>query len=625
MKNYKKLRYGGIAVALTALIVAAIVLFNVVISALATKYMWYLDMTPNSIYSLTDECLTVVRDGIADINEKRESENQKNGLSAGDEGYQAPAKVNIYFCAEPDNLMGNTAMRYIYETARELADKCDFINIGHLNWRYNPSSVAKYKTSGTTINSYSVIVDADSYGTPGTNWIAYSQTKFFANDSSGNTVGYNGERVLASAILSVSNADTPIAYVTSNHSEAFYDTALLDMLTYSGYKVETADLSDKDFEFSDQGRLLVIFNPRNDFSSGNDAGVDEIAKIDEFLDKSNSMMVFMDPTSPILPNLEEYLETWGIVFQRHSDADGNKYSYTIRDTSNSLSSDGYTVKGSYVKTGGLGNQIYSSMIKNGYSPSVIFENSMSISYSSTFAETRFESEEDSSKDYTYGYSTLNHEERYIYDVFTAPKSAVAIAAGLEVNAADSVNKTIKDSDGKVYTLSEDGNSIIDEGGNALLRTDGYFITAAGSKLTIVEVGSDKAKSIAVAEAADTDAEISPYRLMTMSVKKKTAFDQTGQSDPQNSYVLCCASTKFASRKYIESAVYGNSDVLASATTIMGREIVPAVGIDFKYFKSYDISDITDEEANQYTLLLSILPPVIVFGVGAFVLIRRRYS
>ena len=35
MKNFKKLRYGGVAIALTALIIAVIVLFNVVFTSLA--------------------------------------------------------------------------------------------------------------------------------------------------------------------------------------------------------------------------------------------------------------------------------------------------------------------------------------------------------------------------------------------------------------------------------------------------------------------------------------------------------------------------------------------------------------------------------------------------------------
>ena len=41
--------------------------------------------------------------------------------------------------------------------------------------------------------------------------------------------------------------------------------------------------------------------------------------------------------------------------------------------------------------------------------------------------------------------------------------------------------------------------------------------------------------------------------------------------------------------------------------------------------SFDISDITDAEANRYTLLLTLIPPVIILGVGIFVLVRRKYS
>ena len=57
---------------------------------------------------------------------------------------------------------------------------------------------------------------------------------------------------------------------------------------------------------------------------------------------------------------------------------------------------------------------------------------------------------------------------------------------------------------------------------------------------------------------------------------------------------------------------------------MGRDVVP-VGLEFKPFASFEISDITDAEANRYTVLLTVLPAVIVIGVGVFVLVRRKYS
>jgi len=620
MKNFKKLRYGGVAIALTALIIAVIVLFNVVFTSLAMSNAWYIDMTPNSIYSLSDECLSVIKTGVAKYNEQRKA--------AGED----EVSINIYFCSDPDNLMANESMRYIYETARMLEEKCDFINIEHLNWRYNPSTVEKYKALGSTINAYSVIIDADEYHEEGNRWFAYSASRFFVANSSGSITGYGGEKLFATAILSVASSESPIAYVTQNHGETFIDTALLDTLTFAGYKVEPVDISKKDFEFSEHGKLLVVYNPTTDFLAGEDGAVNEIEKIDEFLNDQRSMMVFMNPDSPILPNFEEYLETWGVVFQRHADEEGNKYSYAIRDTQgNSYSSDGYSLRAEYAKNNPIASSIIKSVTANGEkpTPNVVFKNAMSIAYSTTFTEKRSENS-DSSLDYTYAESNLDYVNKIVYDVFTAPQSAVAVAAGNEVDASLSINKTIKDIDGKTYGLDSEGLHIVDETGATLAFQNGEFITPSGTRLKITDVevsGGKTAKSIQIVSTGESDAESSPYKLMTMSVRREEVVDPTtgNTSEPQNSYVLCCGSTDFATSKYLTNQVFGNSDVMLATSQITGREIVAVTGIPFKSFKNYQMSDITEAEANQYTVLLVVLPPVLVFAAGAVILIRRKYS
>ena len=112
--------------------------------------------------------------------------------------------------------------------------------------------------------------------------------------------------------------------------------------------------------------------------------------------------------------------------------------------------------------------------------------------------------------------------------------------------------------------------------------------------------------------------------MTITSRNSIVNDSSYMTTEQNAYVLACGSLEFATSKYLESTVYGNSDVLLSATTLMGRDAVP-IGLSFKPFASFDISDITDAEANRYTLLLTVIPPVIILGVGIFVLVRRKYS
>ena len=116
----------------------------------------------------------------------------------------------------------------------------------------------------------------------------------------------------------------------------------------------------------------------------------------------------------------------------------------------------------------------------------------------------------------------------------------------------------------------------------------------------------------------------PFKLMTITERIKEKQETDYLVTEQNAYVLACGSTKFATKSYLESAVYGNKDVLLSATVLMGRDVVP-VGLEFKPFASFEISDITDAEANRYTVLLTVLPAVIVIGVGVVVLVRRKYS
>ena len=616
MKNFRKLRYGGVAVALTVLIVALIIVTNVVFTSLAMKNMWYVDMTQNQIYTLSQQCLDTVKKGVAEYNEKR----AENG--------EEKVKINIYFCADADFLMGIDSMRYIYETAKMLAAECDFINIDHLNWRYNPSTVAKYTAAGSKINYYSVIVDAGEYGETGSNWFVYQEPRFYGVNESGERVSYNGERVFATAILSVASANSPIAYVTTNHGETFTDVSLLNTLTYAGYNVQEIDLSAKDFEFSDQGRLVVVYNPTADFIAG-EGTVNELERLSDFLDDSNSLMVFMDPSSPTLPNFEEFLETWGIVFQRYEDADGKTYSYALKDDTNSFSSDGYAFKAEYFNKGDIGAKIYNSVSVNGRAPSIVFENAMPIAYSSTFTEKRMELA-DSSKDYTYAYSSLDGVEKFVFDVFTAPATTVAIAGGAAVDANGSVCSQIRDVDGKTYTFNTEKTVIINaKTGEILPYSNGIFVTDAGSELkitTVKDINGKNASSIEIVKKGATDAEASPYRLMTVSVQRRESVDQlTGFSTAHNSYVMCCGSTAFASSKYIDSQVFGNSGGIAAVTDIMGREFVAVSDIGQKYFKNYQMSDITMAEANQYTLLLSILPPVLVFAAGAVVLIRRKYS
>ena len=58
----RRFRYGSMSVLITALVIAAVVLFNVIFSALASKYLWYIDLTREGIYTLSDNCIDLIED-----------------------------------------------------------------------------------------------------------------------------------------------------------------------------------------------------------------------------------------------------------------------------------------------------------------------------------------------------------------------------------------------------------------------------------------------------------------------------------------------------------------------------------------------------------------------------------
>ena len=563
--NSRKLRYGGVTAALTALIIAVIILVNVIFSALSTKFLWYVDMTPELLYTISDECIDLIRNGdekfdsaspiemVDKAREENKAYNAENGLSAGDEGYlEEEPYINIIFCDEIDTIQSNSLQSYVYNTALELQKEFpDHINVTNYNIYRNPSAVSKYKvTSTSTISPSNVIIEF------GTEFRVYSLRNFYTFNSTEDTEpwAYDGEKKMTAGILAVTRAESPIACITMNHGESFgsnENLAILSTLVDAGYLIQELDLEND--EIPENCRLMVVFNPNADFSvKDGESDVDEIAKLDEFLDGTNSMMVFMSPEADPLPYFEEYLEEWGISFDRYKDEAGVSHGYQIRDNSQSISTDGFSIVGNYVEDG-LGGSLTKDMRTVAYPKRVIFKKAMSISLPESYTYTHYINEEDETEQYDYGHYYSNGVSRSVFNLFVSSENAVAEAAGG-----------------------------------------------------------------VVAKATEQD----PFALMTVSMEDRTTQESNYTTVSEASYVIACGSTEFANDTLLQSQSYGNTDLLLSACRAIGREPVP-VGLEPKPFADYTIDTITTAESTQYTIVLTVVPAVAAIAVGAVILIRRK--
>ena len=95
-----------------------------------------------------------------------------------------------------------------------------------------------------------------------------------------------------------------------------------------------------------------------------------------------------------------------------------------------------------------------------------------------------------------------------------------------------------------------------------------------------------------------------------------------KNEDGTSYVGVISSANFAKREFLQSAVYGNADVLLHLFEQTGGQGGPK-GLKLIPFNYRVISTVTTSQILMWTLTLTIVPAVLITAVALTVLIRRR--
>ena len=548
-----------VGAAITVAVIAVVLVINILFSFVADRFMWQVDSTVTkytsrpevSMYTPTEEFLKVVRDYAIPMVQEMNAERIANG--------EEPITINVKFCTERDKVYAIEKLRLVQYSALALQKEFpDAVKVEYLNIEKNPSQVQKYKaTSSTNIYSHQIIFEF------GTEYRVCSYDYFFLKNDAGEQWAYNGEQKIASLLLALTRAESPIAAFITNHGEAMESCeSLRELVHRAGFDVVTLDLS-KD-EIPADCRLLISYDPKADFLGlGNPAFVEgdqsEIDKLDKFLDKAYSFMLFVDADTPELPVLEEYMEEWGITVGRAENAEGELDNLLIRDQTSKLDKDGYTPLAEYVTAGG-GASITSDMRSVAYPAKVVFPNAVAIAMSESYKKTHVVPDDTNgvTEAYTYGTYYRNGVTRYFHDVFKTSASASLEAFG------------------KQYQVATD---------------------------------------------------LSRFNFMTLSIESRTVMETNYLSTQEPSYVAVFGSTEFASDTILDSAAYGNADVLTATLRHMGREVMPA-DLEFKAFKIYEVDTnayTVDIRSALGTTALMTLLPILVFTIaGVVVRVRRKF-
>ncbi len=529
----KKFKHGSVSVVLVVVIIAAVILVNAIFTALARKNLWYIDMTSESMYTLSDGAKELLA---AELDTGKE--------------------VLVTFCAEKDVLEASTEQRLALHTILDIAAIYDNVKVRYVDVITNPTAVAEYKLHTTqVINSQSIIIAS------GKECRVHSLVSLFSLDgSTGEAIGYNGEQKLISSILAVTQDEVPVACVTVNHGEGDNQNilALCEVLYETGYDVKMIDLAKE--EIPEAARLMVIYDPQSDFLAEDPlSNISELSKLDAFLDANNAAMVFVDNETPYLENLEQFLAEWGIQIARYDegvdDDRSNDVSVLVRDLDHSLTTSGYTNVATYTPaTGGVGYSLVAGLKAKQNPKTVAFPMTTAFALADHYSARS----EDDNNAWSYAY-TDNGVTRICYDVFLSSDSAEALAG--------------------THKLSE-------------------------RELEAIGMQSPAQQPFS-------------YMRVTQETHAKAGEEST------YSYLMACASTDFVKSAALSSS-YGNRELLTYACSQMGR-YVPSVSLSCKYFSSTQITNITASEANQYTVVLTAVPAVIVFVAGVVIMIRRKYA
>ena len=550
---------------ITAFVLACVIILNIALSFLGDANLWQIDMTlprykstDSGLYTLSDTCRELIGSQsvplIEEVNRERESRGEEK------------IKLNIIFCADKDIIESDSMMRYVNMTARSLEKQFpEAIDVQYINISKNPSAVQRFKTtSASKIYNSDIIVEF------GSEYLVQSIDNFFYQDDGKTSPwAYNGEQRLSAMILSLTQAESPICAITTNHGETLFTpdgevkeeySTFIKLIGGAGYDVVFIDLEND--EIPENCRMMITFDPQTDFKAfGNigESGVSEIDKLDRFLEETNSFFYICSRETPSLGSLEEYLKEWGIVPSRVKNETEIYENYIVRDSVNCTDTGrGDIVVGKYGENGVSGG-ITSQLTKQAYPPMGIFGEPTAISASDSYVKTYVRADESKGTEaYSYYSYYKNGVSRAMYDVFSTYDTASAYIGG---------------------------------------------------------------------EVHEIATELNLFNLMTLTRESRMVQETNYTSIDQSSYVISLASTAFLKNDVLDSAAYGNADVLLSALRRTGVEAVPA-NIKLKAFYVYEMEDImTDKQyqsqRNTWLVCLTVIPAVTAVTVGTFVVIKRR--
>lgn len=543
-------------------VIVLVLLLNVVLGIFSYKKLWYIDLSEPK-YTNMESFFTASEEFYAAIEDNVVPSVEKINAERKALGLE-PLKVKIIFCRDADLIDKSSDTRLVHYTARQLAEKfSDYIEIEYTDSEKNPSSVQAYKvTSASRINPTDVIV------TFGGEYVVHGLLSFFLTDTdTGETWGYNGEKKFASTIISLTLADSPVCAITTNHGEGLFD--------YDGGAPTLKD------EYTTFIKIIEGAGYEVEFI---DLEHDEIPE-------DCRMMICFAPSKDFRAygNLGESGVSEIRKLDKYLDA-SNAFFY-ICDTNTPV----------------LEN-LEEYLSEWGISPAR--EQSASGLFETYRLFDDRNSTDSEGASVTGKYTSSGYASTITADLRALPyPPAVSFGSATALLPAENYDRAI------VLPTKEGGEKsiIYSYYHNGITRTMYDIFTTY--ETAYARVGNE------IRHAGENNL----YSLFTITEEVKEVQESSLSTVTLSSYVLGLSSTHFLTNEFLDSASFGNADVLLAVLRATSYETVP-VNIDGKAFYDEQINDAIFALTNTTLplVLLMAIPLTLCTVTGVVVCVKRKY-
>lgn len=263
-------RNGAMASVLTAAVLAVVILVNLVVGSLPTRYT-KLDLSQSGLYSIGD----TTRQVLADVDRT----------------------VTLYYLAQTG--AENTNITALLD---RYADASSFVSWQQIDPALQPTFASQHGADDATEGSILVECDGRTRLVNAADLYQYDYSDYYTTGAP--TTLFDGEQQITSAIYAVTREEVPVVYQLTGHGEQALPAALQSAIAEQNLQLEELSLASAEAIPADAA-VLIIAGPTADYTEA------DVTLLGDWLEQGGSLLLLTDCDYDT-PNLNGLMADYGL-------------------------------------------------------------------------------------------------------------------------------------------------------------------------------------------------------------------------------------------------------------------------------------------------------------------------